>query len=349
MKNRIIVLLLVFLLTSLTTQRGLVFASDQKLIEAAKKEGTLVVYHSLTRRVLKKVVEGFEKKYGIEVKWTRKGTGSITRMVAAELQAGALKCDVVSNGDSTTFRRWKKEGVLKKYVTPSTPKLLKSVTEPEGWYSPSRVMYLSLAYNTKRVTEDEVPRSWNDILDPKWKGRIAIIDPRKSGPGRWWMGAIVSKFGWGYMEKLAKNKPLMVKSGSAASLTLVNGEVDLLAVAMEQDMIRRGAKGAPVKAVYPQEGLIPKLSPVGICANAAHPNAAKLWIDWETSAESQALLSEFGGYVSVRKDVKPFYPRAPKMTDPSNLFGVDEEWFSKNKKTLLKKFSKVMAGKNGKN
>jgi ABC-type Fe3+ transport system substrate-binding protein len=118
---------------------------------------------------------------------------------------------------------------------------------------------------------------------------------------------------------------------------------------MEHDMIRRGAKGAPVKPVYPKEGLIIKLSPVGICGKAAHPNAARLWLDWEHSAESQALIAEFGGYPPVRKDVKSFYPRDPKLTDPSNLFDVNEKWFLKNKKKLMKKFSQIMAGKNGKN
>jgi iron(III) transport system substrate-binding protein len=342
----ILCLIIVLFVSTAAMERVSGFASDQKLIDAAKKEGTLVIYHTLTRRVLKKVVQGFEKKYGIDVKWTRKGTGGITRMVTAELQAGALKCDIVSIGDPTTFLRWKKEGILKEYVTPSTPKFVEGFAEPEGWYSPSRVMYISLGYNTKRVSKDEVPKSWKDVLDPKWKGRLAIVDPRRSGPGRWWMGAIVSKFGWGYFEKLAKNKPLMVKSASAASLTLVNGEADLLAVAMENDMIQRGVKGAPVRAVYPQEGLIPKLSPVAICAKTAHPNAARLWIDWEHSVESQRLISKFGGYVPVRKDVKPFHPRESKMTDPSNLFGVNEEWFLKNKKKLMKKFSKIMAGKN---
>ena len=83
--------------------------ANENLIQAAKKEGTVVLYHSMSRRVLKEVVKGFEKKYGIKVNWTRKGTGGIIRMVKAERMAGALKCDIVSTGDPTSFMRWKKE------------------------------------------------------------------------------------------------------------------------------------------------------------------------------------------------------------------------------------------------
>jgi iron(III) transport system substrate-binding protein len=320
--------------------------ADEKLVKAAKKEGEVVLYHSMSRRVLKKLVEEFQKKYGINVKWTRKGTGGIIRMVGAEKLAGALKCDIVSTGDPTSFMRWEKEGVLMKYVTPNTPKFVAgSGVQKEGWYTPSRTTYVSMGYSTKRVSASEAPKDWTDVLDPKWKGRIAIIDPRKSGPARWWLGSIIKKYGWDYVEKLAKNKPLLLKSASTSAVALLSGEADVLVIANEHDLVRRAAKGEPVKAIYPKGGLVYKTSPVGICAKAPHPNAARLWVNWESSAEAQAMVSQFGGYPPTRTDVKPFHKRDPKATNPANMLGLDLDWFLKNKKNLMTKFGKIMSGK----
>lgn len=318
-------------------------ASSDKIIRAAKKEGTVILYHSMSRRVLKKLVEEFQKKYGIKVTWTRKGTGGIIRMVGAERLAGVLKCDIVSTGDPTSFMRWRKEGALMPYVTPNTPNFVKGISIPGGWYTPSRTTYVSMGYSTKRVKESEVPKSWEDVLDPRWKGRIAIVDPRKSGPARWWLGVIVKKFGWGYIEKLAMNRPLVLKSASTSAVTLINGEVDLLVIANEHDLVRRAAKGEPVRPIYPKEGVVYKVSPVGICAKAPHPNAAKLWIDWESSAEMARVVSKFGGYPPTRTDIKPFHPRDPKVTDPDNVLGLELEWFLKNKNTMLKKFERILS------
>lgn len=321
------------------------FSSSEKLIRAAKKEGTVVLYHSLSRRVLKVVASEFEKKYGIKVNWTRKGTGGIIRMVSAERLAGVLKCDIVSTGDPTVFVRWKKEGVLMQYVTPNTPNFVKGLAIPGGWYTPSRTTFASMGYSTKRVAKSEVPKSWEDVLDPKWKGRIAIVDPRKSGPARYWLGSIVTKFGWEYIEKLAKNEPLLLKASSTAAVTLISGEVDLLVVSNEHDLLRRKIKGEPVAPIYPKEGMVVKTSPVGICAKAPHPNAAKLWIDWESGPEGQAIATKIGGYAGILKNMKPFYPRDPKVLDPDNMLKMDEMWFMKNKKKLMKKFGQIMSKK----
>ncbi len=112
----------------------------------------------MSRRVLKKIVEAFQKKNGIKVTWTRKGTGDIIRMIGAERLAGVFKCYIVSTGDPTSFMRWKKEGLLMQYITPNTPKFLKGIAFPEGWYTPSRTTYVSMGYSTKRVKESEWPR-----------------------------------------------------------------------------------------------------------------------------------------------------------------------------------------------
>lgn len=315
-----------------------------ELIAAAKKEGGVTLLHSLSRKYNKHMVKAFEKKYGIKVKWTRKGTGGIIRMVAAERMAGALKCDIVSTGDPTAFFRWIKEGVLMKYVTTNTPYFKKEImTDPDGYFTPSRTTFATISYSTLRVKKHEIPTSWMDVLHPRWKGRIAVVDPRRSGPSRWWLGAMVQKYGWDYFKKLAKNKPLVLKQSSSAATALLNGEVDLLVVSNENNLLQRKLKGEPVTPTYPKEGMVGKTSPMGICTNPPHPNAAKLWIEFESSQEGQILHTKLAGFVGTRKDVKPYIPRPPGAF--KNVLSPDPIWFMKNKKELMKNFSLIMSGK----
>jgi ABC-type Fe3+ transport system substrate-binding protein len=137
----------------------------------------------------------------------------------------------------------------------------------------------------------------------------------------------------------------LLKQSSTAAVALISGEVDILVIGNEHDLLRRNIEGEPVGVIYPREGLVFKTSPVGICAKAPHPNAAKLWIDWESGPEAQAIASKVGGYAGILKDMKPYYPRDPKVINPENMLALDAQWFRKNKKKLMKKFGKIMSQK----
>jgi iron(III) transport system substrate-binding protein len=314
--------------------------ADEARIKAAKKEGTIVVYHSINRKVLSKMAKEFTKRYGVKVKWTRKGSGGIARMISAEKMAGVLKCDIVSNGDATRFINWKKQNTLMNYVTPNTPSFMKLMVDPDGASVPARITYGAIGYNAKKVSKQEAPKSWKDLLDPKWKGRIGVIDPRKSGPGRWWLVTMVKKFGWDFIEKLAKNRPLLLKSSSTAALSLLGGEVDLTAPGSEHHLTRRIKRGEPLGVVYPKEGLVIKASRTAICANAPHPNAAKLWIDYETSFDGQTLIGKAGGYLPVRVDVTPHFKRPQGAL--KKVIPITEEYAHKNMNKYMKRFEKIM-------
>lgn len=320
-------------------------AAQDRLIQAAKKEKSVTVYHSMGRGPLKALSKRFEKKFGIKVNWTRKGTGGITRMFEAEKLAGVLKCDIVSVGDPSTFIRWSNENVLTSFVSSNNPAFLKGLADPKGFSIPGRAAYVSIGYNTKKVSKSEAPKSWKDVLDPKWKGRIASIDPRKSGPARLWVAAMVQKFGWDYFKKLAKNKPLMLKSFSTSAVALVSGEADIVIPGNEGDILKRRVKGEPVDNVYPKEGLLFRTGRTGICKSSPHPNAAKLWIEFEGSREGQTLLNRVRGYVPTRSDVNLKHPRPAEAIKPENMLYVDDAWFLKNKKKMIKKFTRIMSGR----
>ncbi|MBT7488344.1 MAG: extracellular solute-binding protein [Rhodospirillales bacterium] len=326
-----------------TSTNNAAFAADAKLVAAAQKEGKLIVYHSINRKVLKKMAKAFGKKYGIKVSATRKSTGGVNKMVAAERLAGVLRCDVVSAGDPTLFRTWKKQGVLQPYVPTSTSAFYKGTADPEGFSSPARRTFASIGYSKKQVKDADAPKGWEDILDPKWKGKIGIIDPRTSGPGRYWLAGMVKRFGWGYIEKIAQQNPIMIKSSSSAKLNLISGEVALTIPGSEHSLTKAIKKGEPVGLVYPKEGSIVKTSRVGICSKAKNINAAKLWIEYETGKVGQALISKHGAYITVRPDVAVHHPRPKGALDPSSLIDVPEDYMRKNKKAQRKKFADIMS------
>jgi iron(III) transport system substrate-binding protein len=323
-----------------------VFSPDAAMgdmMAAAKKEGSVTVYHTANRRAVKALAKLYTKKFGIKVNWTRKGTGGTIRMFEAERLAGALKCDVVSVGDPSTFIRWKKEKVLMKYVSPSSKGIFKKLLDPDHYSLPDRADYMAISYSPKRVKKSEMPSSWLDIVKPSWKGRVATIDPAKSGPARIWVAGIVQKFGWDFFRKLAKLKPLVLKSYSTSAVALISGEADIVVPGNEGDTLIRRNKGEPVDVIYPKDGVVFRNARVGICAKAPHPNAAKLWIDLETGKEGQALLHKVRGYIPITKGVKVTIPRPKDVTD--KMIVVDDAWFLKNKKAMMKKFSKIMSGR----
>ncbi|MEQ8193295.1 MAG: extracellular solute-binding protein [Rhodospirillales bacterium] len=315
---------------------------DKGLVEAAKKEGEIVVYHSVNRKVLKKMCERFEKKFGIKTHCTRKSTGGISRMITAESMAGKLKCDIVSAGDGSLFIVWNEKGLLQPYKSVNWDNTRKGTKDEKGITMPARMTYYGLGYSTKHVKAEDLPKDWEDVLDPKWKGKIGLMNPKSSGPGRLFLSAIVQKYGWGYIEKLSKLKPLMVKSSSTAAKLLVQGEVLITLPGSEHSVAKMKKNGQPVNFVYPKSGLLVKDSRVAICKGAPHLNAAKLWIDFETSKEGQGLITSIGAYPPVREDVKMKHKRPPHVFDADKVIAVSEEYLMKNGPAERKKFEKIM-------
>ncbi|MEQ8194472.1 MAG: extracellular solute-binding protein [Rhodospirillales bacterium] len=317
---------------------------NPKIVEAAKKEGEIVVYSSTNRATLKQVCKGFEKKFGIKTHCTRKSTSGVTKMVSAEQMAGKLRCDILSVGDTSMFSYWEKNGLLEPYKNPMNVKhVSQRFIDKNGYSHQSRFTYFGIGVNSKLVAEKDRPKDWTDVLDPKWKGKIGIANPKDSGPGRLWLSGMVSKYGWEFIEKLAKQKPLMIKSSSTAYKMLVSGEVLLTIPGSEHSITKRNAQKAPVALVYPKSGVYGKDSRMAICKGAKHPNAARLWIDYVTSKAGQAIMTKYGAYPPIRTDV-PLYHKRP---DPSALNDERVNWITnehleKEGPKERKKFEKIM-------
>jgi iron(III) transport system substrate-binding protein len=318
---------------------------DSKIVAAAKKEGEVVVYHSVNRKVLKTLCTAYEKKFGIKAKCTRKGTGGIIKMITADNMAGIKKCDIISVGDKGMFLIWKKKKMIQPYKSVNMNKMRPDLIDADGWHHPARLTYYGISYSTKKVKASEAPKDWDDIFDPKWKGKLGVVNPRTSGPGRLWLAGMIKKYGWDYFVKLSKMKPLMIKSSSTAAKLLIRGEVSVIVPGSDHGVSKRKKKKQPVALVYPKGGLLGKDSRVGICDGAPNINAAKLWIDFETSLEGQAIVTGVGAYPPTRTDVKLGYSKfrpGPEVYSKKNSTWVSPEHLRDNSPAERSKFEKIM-------
>jgi iron(III) transport system substrate-binding protein len=183
--------------------------------------------------------------------------------------------------------------------------------DADGMFASFRVFLCVIAYNTNLVKKDEAPKSFADLLDPKWMSKMVKAHPSYSG------GIVTSTFqtvnaiGWGYFEKLGKQKVLQVQSSTEPPKKLALGERAVSADGLEYVHINLKEGGAPIALVYPTEGtpFIPSCE--AIAKNAPHPNAARLFISFIVSRETQQYLVDVAGLRSFHPDVKDKPGRTP--------------------------------------
>lgn len=328
---------------------GLCLAADQALIKAAKKEGAVVWYTAFPRRFIPPIGDLFKKKYNLgdsfEVRATRKGSGATTQSVEAEHMTGKSNWDVVSMGDAAPSLRWIDKGMLMKYQPPNVGNIREEFRDPYGYRVGGQIWITSIAVHRGRVPEKDWPKSYKDALDPKWKGRVAMANPTTSGPGVVITRFLVDLYGWEYFRDLGKNKPVLVKGGSALEQLLLSGEVDLALGPNEFSIAERikanefsiagRIKGgeAGLKLLYPEEGT--SYSVMWLCINkdAPHPNAAKLWMEFTASDEREEFVTKNAGRYITSKNVKLGIPRPPLK-----FHKLDWQWLKVHKDEMCKRF-----------
>ncbi len=320
------------------TVTGLALAADPALIEAAKKEGEIVWYTAFPRRFVPPICDLFKKAYNLgedfKVTATRKGSGATQQMVEAEHMAGKSNWDVVSMGDETPSYRWMDQGMLMKYQPPNIGNIREEFQDPYGHRIASLIGISSIGLHKKRAPEKDWPKRYKDALDPKWKGRVALLDPATAGPGVMFTRFMVDLYGWEFFRELGKNKPILAKGGSALEQLLLSGEADLTLCPNEFSILERISRGeTDLKVIYPEEGVA--FYTMWTCLNkdAPHPNAAKLWAEFVASDERQAFIAKHAGRYITNKNVELGFPRPPLK-----FHKLDWKWIVANKDDMCKRF-----------
>lgn len=304
MKIRLIIAMAVYLvyLTAGLAQAG----PDPALIEAAKKEGELVYYTTMTLSQSKKVVDKFEKRYPfIKVELFRTGGGPLLNKILTEARGGRYAWDVVS-GRGEMVLPFMENKLLAPYRSPESGKISADLVDKESYWTAYYVNPYVLGYNTRQVKKEEVPKTYEELLDPKWKGKKISIDNEAYGLLSGLIRAWGKEKAVSYFRKLAAQEPVPMRGNTNRVQLTMAGEYPLI-IAYAPTVQRETSKGAPIDWV-PLEPVAVQVNPMMLAAKAPHPNSAKLFIDFVLSGEGQKLLVGFRR-IPVREDTEPNPPR----------------------------------------
>jgi iron(III) transport system substrate-binding protein len=291
-------------------------AITPELIEAAKKEGTVVLYSSMDLPVGEKLGKAFEAAYpGVKVQIERSGSERLFQRIGQEFSSNIHACDVINSSDASHFIPWKKNGWMMPFVPEDVAKYFpEAYRDGDGMFAVSRVYLSSIAYNTNLVKAEDAPKSYADLLDPKWSGKMVKGHPAYSGTIMTATFQQVRELGWDYFEKLSKQHVMQVQSSTDPPKKLSLGERAVMADGNEYGVVLLKEAGQPVEPIYPSEGTPTISGPTGIFASAPHPNAAKLFQAWLHSRETQQFFIDFTAQYSVHSQVQP-KPGRRKISD----------------------------------
>jgi iron(III) transport system substrate-binding protein len=284
-----------------------------ELIAAAKKEGKVVWYTSVDLKLSEQIGKAFKAKYpGVACKVERTGAERVLQRIGQEYAANVHAVDVVNSSDASHLIYWKEQGMLAPYVPEDVAKFYPADhKDVDGMFASFRVFLCIIAYNTNLVKKEEAPKSFADLLDPKWKGKIIKAHPGYSGTIMTATYQISRDLGWSYLEKLAQQNVLQVQSAADPPKKLALGERAVQADGVEYLIFAEKEKGQPVEPVYATEGTPLIIGPNGLFKQAPNPNAARLFQSFCFSPECQQLCIDIGGLRSVHPRTKEHAGRTP--------------------------------------
>ncbi|MSP67318.1 MAG: extracellular solute-binding protein [Alphaproteobacteria bacterium] len=279
------------------------------LEEAAAREGQLTWYVShYGADTAAEVGQAFSKKYpAVKVNVVRSTAQVAFQRLQQDIKNSVAQCDVFSTTDIGHYTSLRTENRLAKYQAANGAKIAPeyhAAVEKDGHWYPTTGILMVIAYNTKKVAEKDAPKSWRDLADPKWKGQLALGHPGFSGTAGVWALYMQKLYGKAFFATLEKNQPLIGRSMLDTITTLNSGE-RLVANSLIGPALDSAAKGNPIGVAYPEEGGTMVDSPSAILANAPHPNAARLFMEFLLDVEHARIMVTGPRYESVRPEVKP--------------------------------------------
>ena len=282
------------------------------MVAAAEKEGKVVWYTAVDVKVAEGLAKVFREQYPkIQLDVERSGSERVFQRINQEYQANIKNVDVVNSSDASHFMFWKQQKWLAAHTPPDVQKFTPQYKDSEGYYAVWRATLSVMGYNTNLVKDAEAPKGYNDLLDPKWKGKLTKSHPSYSGTSLTGTFAITKALGWDYLDKLAKQGVQQLQSTTATPKSIASGERAVMVDGNEYNMFIEIDAKSPVKIIYAIEGTPFVTSPTAIFAGAPHPNAARVLQNFLYTAKAQQLLVDQGGARSVHPDVKEPASRTP--------------------------------------
>lgn len=304
-----------------------------RLIEAAKKEKGLTVYHVYP--ALPKLMEAYTKKYDIKTRAWRAGSEAVLQRLVTEARGNRFEVDIVQN-NAPENEAAHREKLLQAVRSPLTANLIPPAVPAHGEWTGITIDVWTAAYNTARISQEDLPKRYEDLQDPKWKGRLGI-EANNHG----WFGTLMAAMGEERGRKIFNNivatNGISVRKGHSLLTTMVaSGEVPLALTVYNWNPEQIKAKGAPIKG-FTLEPLIGQPSTIALLKNAPNPASALLFYDFMISEEGQRILQEFNYVVTHKNLAHPLRTSTLKLVDPVKALDMQSEWIHTFDEMIVKK------------
>jgi iron(III) transport system substrate-binding protein len=296
---------------------------DRRVLEGARREGTVAVYTSLNLKDSVPIAEAFEKKYGIKVALWRASSEKVVQRALTEARAGRFIPDVLeTNGPEMEI--FYREKLLEAFHSPAFKDLPAAAFPKHRHYVADRFNFFVIGYNTNLVKPEDVPSTYGDFLKPRWAGKIGL----EAGDVDWF-GAVVKgmgeQAGIAFFRKLAESRPQIRTGHTLIAELLASGEFPIAISVYNQNVERLTVKGAPVrwKPLSPTFG---RPNAIGLTMRAPHPHAGLLFADFMLSREGQELIKERNRVPSSNAVDSPLNKFKYEMIDPAIVLDESEKW-----------------------
>ena len=296
----------------------------QKLIEGSKKEGELAIYTSAQTDDMGALVGAYEKKYGVKVSVWRSSSEKVLQRAVVEARANRYTMDVAeTNGPE--MESMHREKILQAIKSPYQAELIPQALHPHGEWVGTRLNVFVQAYNTNAVRKQDLPKRWEDLLDPKWKGKLGIEQEDID-----WLAGVFSEIGEAkgtrlFKEIVAKNGVSVRKGHTLLTQLVISGEIPLALTVYNYKAEQLKNKGAPIDW-FAIGSAIARPNGVGVARRAPHPYAAVLFYDFEISEEGQRILAKRDFVPTNRKIDTPLNKLPMKFIDPSVTLDEYDKW-----------------------
>jgi iron(III) transport system substrate-binding protein len=297
--------------------------------------GSVRIYVSLATSAMTRLVAALNKHFpNLKIDFVRAGSLETVKRFVAERQAGRIGADLIHGADPGGFEYFAQKGWLDPRLTalPLTQDYRDAfVNKQAGWVA-LRATGIAPMYNTKLVAKDAAPKTWKELVEPKWKGRIAISDPTRAGSSFSHLYAMWKMYGADFLDKLAKNDVFVAGDGSATREAVANGERDVAPVS-EYDAFEFMKEGKPIDVDWVADGTIMLPAPLAVVKGSPNAENALALAQYMLSREGQELITKIILSWSARKDVTA--PEGKPELDAIKLVGFDSDKAAAEKGQLI--------------
>ncbi|MGH7388948.1 MAG: extracellular solute-binding protein [Candidatus Rokuibacteriota bacterium] len=312
------------------------FTPDPVDLAAARKEGGVTWYTSTPVATAQKIATLFQQETGIRVELFRSGGSAVVRRFMQETDARRMNADVLTVSDPAAASSLIKRGLLVPFRPKNFDKVPDAVKDPKGHHVAQRLNLVGIVVRTDQVPEP--PKTWMDLTDPKWKGKMVMPDPSFTAIQLMVVGTLSQKYGWDFYRKLRANDIMIVQSHQQVSDTLTRGERLVAAEGLDSYTWEARKAGHKVQTLFPADGAFAIAAPTMIIKGSPHPQAARAFAEFMVGDTVQKLFPTEGIY-AARRDVPP-PPGNPPLASIT-LMPVDYDHVEKEAKNLKNRFNEI--------